>query len=57
MEWQLEVCMHGITEGLDSHDCLECAKICSVMNHDHPHRTHLYFRLPDGYEERIKEEG
>jgi hypothetical protein len=55
MDWQLLTCMHGVKEGLDSHDCPKCAIICRVMGHDHPHRTHIYFELPEGYNKREKE--
>lgn len=33
-EWEFLVCVHGIREGLDSHDCSVCQEIAKKCGYD-----------------------
>jgi hypothetical protein len=34
MGWDFLTCVHGVTESLDSHDCLLCLVIAEKCNYD-----------------------
>jgi len=42
-EWPRKTCMHGIKEGLDSHNCIECQMLAQEMRLDMSSgRTYLF---------------
>lgn len=48
-EWDdvLETCMHGVTEGIDSHPCTNCAEMARTCGYDMSEgRTYLFKALP-----------
>jgi hypothetical protein len=34
MGWDFKTCVHGITEGLDSHDCSACQELARRLGYD-----------------------
>lgn len=62
---RLLTCIHGVKEGLDSHACPECIKLCKMQQHEHAIGiTHIYLEYPKiqkkskiSKKERSKQEG
>lgn len=43
--WQLLICMHGVQEGLDDHNCPACSELCS-RHHDHSEKQSCVWHKP-----------
>ena len=43
---RLLTCIHGIKEGLDSHDCPVCIRTCNFLGHKHMPRQNCIYLKP-----------
>jgi hypothetical protein len=54
MGWDFLTCVHGVTEGLDSHDCLLCLEIAKKCNYDISHGKAYIFSSQKQIEKELK---
>jgi hypothetical protein len=43
---QKQTCMHGVREGLDSHDCTDCQKVAKEIGLKPSDTGYIFFKMP-----------
>lgn len=54
MGWDFLTCVHGIKEGLDSHNCCQCQEIAKKCNYDLSNGNTYIFTSQKQIDEALK---